>query len=76
MELGKFVQHFAEPFEETEASVFKPGTVIKELEEWDSFIALSVIAMVDEEYHVKITGDDIRKSNTIQDIFEIVKSKR
>jgi len=36
---------------------------------------LSVIAMVDEEYDVTIKGDDIRNSSTIEDLFNIVKSK-
>ena len=38
-------------------------------------IALSVIAMVDEEYDVTIKGDDIRNSNTVEDLFNAVKSK-
>jgi len=32
--------------------------------------------MVDEEYDVELKGDDIRNSQTIQDIFNIVKSKK
>ena len=31
-------------------------TIFIELEEWSSLTALSIIAMVDEEYGVKITG--------------------
>ena len=38
-------------------------------------IALSVIAMADEEYDVTLKGDDIRNANTIEDLFNIVKSK-
>jgi thiol-disulfide isomerase/thioredoxin len=47
----------------------------KELEEWSSLTALSVIAMIDEEYDVKIKGDDVRNSQTINDLYEIVKSR-
>lgn len=75
MEINEFVQNFAAQFEETDASVFTAKTVIKELEEWDSLIALSVIAMIDEEYDVKIEGTEIRSSVTIHDLFETVKSK-
>jgi acyl carrier protein len=35
--------------------------------------ALSIIAMVNDEYDVTIKGDDIRKSTTIEDLFNIVK---
>jgi len=75
MELNDFVQNFASQFEETEASEFKAETAFRDLDEWSSLTSLSIIAMVDEEYNVKLTGDDIRNSKTILDIFNIVKSK-
>lgn len=75
MELNEFVAHFAEQFDETDASVFTPETKFRELEEWSSLIGLSVIAMVDEEYDVTLKGNDIKTANTIQDLYEIVKAK-
>ncbi len=75
MELKEFIEKFAEQFEDTDASEIKAETVFKELDEWSSLIALSVIAMVDEEYDVTLKGDDIRNSNTIEDLFNIVKSR-
>lgn len=75
MELKDFIENFANQFDDTDASEFKAETVFKELDEWSSLIALSVIAMVDEEYEITIKGDDIRNSITIEDLFNIVKSK-
>ncbi len=75
MELKDFISNFAEQFDETDANEFKAETVFKELEEWSSLIALSVIAMVDEEYDVTLKGDDIRNASTIEDLFNTVKSK-
>ena len=75
MELNEFIAHFAEQFDETDASEINAETVFKELDEWSSLIALSVIAMVDEEYDITIKGDDIRNSNTIEDLFNAVKAK-
>ena len=49
--------------------------MFKELDEWSSLIALSVIAMADEEYEVTLKGDDIRNANTVEDLFNTVKSK-
>lgn len=46
--------------------MFTSETKFKELEEWSSLTALSVIAMIDEEYDVKIKGDDVRNSQTVQ----------
>ena len=73
--LNEFVELFAEQFDETDASVFTAETRFRDLEEWSSLIGLSIIAMVDEEYDVTLKGDDIKTSNTIQDIFEKVQSK-
>lgn len=75
MELKDFIENFAAQFDDTDASEIKAEIVFKELEEWSSLTALSVIAMVDEEYEVRIKGDDIRNASTITDLFEIVKSR-
>ena len=75
MDLQEFVAHFAEQFEETDASVFTPQTKYDELEEWSSLIGLSIIAMVDEEYDVAIKGNDVKSSVTIEDLFNIVKER-
>lgn len=75
MELNEFIEHFAEQFDETDITAFQAETKFKELDEWSSLLALSIIAMVDEEYDVRIKGDDIRSSITIKDLFDLVKSR-
>lgn len=75
MELKDFIANFAEQFDDTDASEITAVTEFKNLEEWSSLIALSVIAMVDEEYDITIKGDDIRNSNTVEDLFNAVKAK-
>ena len=76
MELQEFITNFANQFEETDSSVFTKDTVFKNLDEWSSLLALSIIAMVDEEYGVALKGDDIRLANTIEDLYNIIKSKK
>ena len=75
MEIKDFIQNFADQFDETEADVFTAETVFHELDEWSSLIALSIIAMIDEEYDVTLKGDEMRAAVTIEDLFNIVKSK-
>ena len=75
MELKTFVENFSSQFDETDASEFQADTKFRDLDEWSSLMALSVIAMIDEEYNVKIKGDDIRNSQTIEDLFNIVRLK-
>lgn len=75
MDLKEFIENFAEQFDETDANVFTAETEFKNLEEWSSLIALSVIAMVDEEYDVALKGDDIRNANTIKDLYNTINGK-
>ena len=75
MELKDFIANFADQFDDTDASEITAATEFKNLDEWSSLIALSVIAMVDEEYDITIKGDDIRNSNTVEDLFNVVKAK-
>lgn len=75
MNLDQFIENFADLFDETDSDTIQACTHFKQLEEWSSLVALSVIAMVDEEYDVEFRGDDIRGSNTVQDLFEIVKTR-
>lgn len=75
MEINEFIANFAEQFEDTDASEITATTEFKKLDEWSSLIALSVIAMADEEYDVTLKGDDIRGAVTVEDLFNIVKSR-
>lgn len=76
MEFNEFLANFAFQFDETDSNEFKADTVFKELDEWSSLLALSIIAMVDEEYDVRIKGDDIRAASTIEDLYHIVNSNK
>jgi len=76
MELNEFIGKFAEQFDDTDANEFTAETNFKELDEWSSLIALSVLAMVDEEYNVQLKGDNIINAQSIGDLFQIVCSKK
>lgn len=75
MELKLFIEKFAEQFDETPIENFSASTVYKDLNEWSSLTALSIIAMVDEEFDKRITGADIRNTSTIEELFNLVISK-
>ena len=72
MKKEEFVLNFANQFDETDASEITINTAFKALEEWSSLLSLSIIAMCDEEYEVKIKGDDIRNAVTVEDLYNIV----
>lgn len=75
MEIKEFIENFADQFEETDAAEIVADTVFRELEEWTSLTALSVMAMIDEEYDIQLKGDEMRSANTVQELFDLVSSK-
>lgn len=76
MEIKEFIQNFAEQFDDTDASVFTSETVFHDLDEWNSLVGLSIIAMIDDEYNVIIKGDELRAAKTVEDVFNLVNSKQ
>ena len=72
MNITDFVQKFAEQFEETELSIFTPQTKFRELDEWSSLTALSIIAMIDEEYGMSLKSNDLMTSETVEDIYRCI----
>lgn len=75
MEIKEFIENFANQFDDTDPSEITATTVFKDLDEWSSLTALSIIAMVDEEYDIPLKGDDIRNANTVEDLFKVVEAK-
>lgn len=75
MTLDEFVTAFAEEFDETPAEQFKADTVYKELDEWGSLTALSIIALAMEGFNRKITGADLRTCNTIEELYNLIQTK-
>ena len=76
MNIEEFIENFVSQLDETAPEEITAETRFKELDEWSSLTALSIIAMVDDEYDVIIKGNDILKSDTIQDLFAVVEKKR
>ena len=73
MEIQEFVNHFANQFDETDLTEFNEDTHFRDLEEWNSFLALSIMAMIKSEYDVAVTASEMREAQSIRQLFDIVK---
>ena len=69
MELDIFLSEFCSILEETDLSIVNKNTNFRNLSEWNSLLALSLIAMIDENYNLRINGDDFSKVNTIEELY-------
>ena len=75
MTLDEFVKAFAAEFDDTPEENFKADTCYKDLDEWGSLVALSIISMVDDEMDKRLTGADLRKCNTIEELYQLIEAK-
>lgn len=75
MEIQEFIEKFAEIFDDTDAATLSPETKFRELDEWSSLTALGVIALADEEFDVELSGAEMRKVNTIEELFDVITAK-
>ena len=90
MDIQNFIANFAEQFDDIgglisifllniddiDVAELHSDTIFHELDGWTSLAALSIIAMIDDEYNVSVSGKDIRESETIEDLYNVVKSKK
>ena len=76
MDIKDFILDFANQFDETELEEFKPETNYREdLDEWSSLNGLAILNMINKKYGVKISASEIKETTTIEDVFNLVKSK-
>lgn len=75
MEWKDFIEKFAEQYDDVDVTTLNAETNFRELDGYTSLVALLVITMIDEEYNVTVTGDDMKKSVTIGDLFNLVSSR-
>ncbi len=68
-----FIDKFSEQL--TDNEVVEQDTVFKQLSSWDSLTSMVVINMIEDEYNVQITDDDLEKQSTINELFTLVLSK-
>lgn len=75
MDKDLFIEKVAAQFENIDAKEINESTCFKELDEWSSLIALYIIIMAEEEYNVALKREDIRDTNTVVDLYNLLQSK-
>ena len=76
MEIADFIKQLETEFDEVAPGVLQPNTSFRDLDEWSSMHALIIIALIDTEYDITLSGDDLRASETVQDLFDLVVSRK
>lgn len=76
MEMNDFIKNFGQQFDDTDVSTFTPETRFRELEEWSSLNALAVLNMIAKKYGIKVLSDEMKPTQTIQELYDLVLSKK
>ena len=76
MNIEQFIIDFTSCFEDTDSKEITPDLTFKNLEEWDSLTTLAVIGMCKKSYQVTVTGTEVREANTVEDLYNLVASKK
>ena len=75
MDANEFITNFAAQFDDTELSEFNMETRFRELDEWSSLNALAILNMIGKKYSVVLRPEEMKPTNTIQELFDLVQSK-
>jgi len=75
MNIQQLIDQIENEFDEVQPGTIKPESSFRELEGWSSMHALILIALIDNEYDILLTGEQLKNAQSVQDLFEIIQSK-
>ena len=75
MDIQAFINNVADQFDMLSVEL-TPETRFRDLDEWTSLTALLIITMIDDEYDIVLSPEEMRKTHTLQELYDIVASKQ
>ncbi len=75
MDLQEFINRFAKFFEGMDPDEIQPDTEYQELDDWSSITALSIMALAKTGFGKTVTGHDIRRSKTVEELYDMIVNK-
>ena len=75
MNIKDFIRKVEEEFEDIQPNTLVSADILEEKFTWDSINALIFLAHVNVEYDVEITAEELIKSKTVQNLYDLVELK-
>lgn len=72
MKEDKFIREFIEELEEIPNIKIDLNTRFRDLDDWDSMTSMMIITMIDENYGVIITPEEMLKAKTLKDLYNLI----
>ena len=76
MKIAELIEKLEDEFDEIPKGSIKPDSEFETIENWGSMHALIIIALADTEYDVTISGADLKKLKTAQDLFDLIQERK
>lgn len=73
--INDFIEKLETEFDELEPGTLTPETNFRDLDEWSSMHALIIIALIDTDFDVTITGEDLSSIETVGQLHQLVESR-
>ena len=74
--IADFINEIETEIEEITPGTLTPETDYRKLETWSSMHALIILALVDTNHNVTLTGEELGTCITVQDLYNLVKNKQ
>ncbi len=76
MSIDEFVTKLEAEFEDIPKGTLKPETDYRSIKGWSSMHALIIIAFVDIQFNITLSGTDLKSTQTVQDLYNLIQTKK
>ncbi|MES2619864.1 MAG: hypothetical protein V4615_03355 [Bacteroidota bacterium] len=76
MEVAAFIKKVEQEYDEMPVGLLKPDSKFKEIINWSSINSVVFATMIEFEYHVMVTSEELNSVNTITELFELIVKKQ
>jgi len=76
MSINEFIQKLEAEFEDMPQGTLKPDTDYRSIKGWSSMHALIIIAFIDINFNITLSGADLKSTQTVQDLYNLVQQKK
>lgn len=76
MNLEEFTRALESEFEDVEPGTISPDTNYRDIPGFSSMYALIIIAFIDNEFDILLSGEELKNANTVRDLHTIITSKK
>ena len=76
MNIEEFTKNIEAEFEDVQPGTITPTTNYRDIKGWSSMYALIIIAFVDTHFDIQLNADDLKASQTIEDLYKIILAKK